>query len=67
MKKTCKCCKREIELWGNAQLCVNCRMYNRDLKERVRYYKDRNKKLNKEKYGMKDGRERIRWKIEGGS
>jgi hypothetical protein len=60
MKIKCLCCGKKIEKYGNTKLCGRCSLFTCDLRNKVAYYKRQMIVLRKEKYGVKNGQERIR-------
>jgi len=57
----CICCKKEIKDLFRRKYCNNCSNFTYKIRSKVSYYKSRFEALNKKKYGIKNGRERVRY------
>lgn len=59
----CQCCKGIIKNpMGSQKYCNSCSLFTKNLREKLSYYKSIAKKLKIEKFGQKNGWERIRIK-----
>lgn len=62
-KVKCECCGKEMDKTsGGLKRCSACSLHNRELRERIYYYKNRYQRLTKKFYGQKEGNQRLRFK-----